>query len=483
MFRFLLSVSLSFVMMSAFAQFAPEPAAQPTNLRKDTYDKAWTFDIKFDPATADGYLVLRSTEPIVATPLDGTAYTKGTGLGNAKVFSLGSSSVIRVKEATASTDYYFAVYAYNVTGTDFTTINYLQANPLAATMRNAGNNPGSYYNGIDFASNNVLVDLKNLINPHTQVSYGDFTNTIVREFHERDTSNNQHVINCQYSNEYVLYSGNFGLGTYGYSREHRMAFSWINFGGVQRSVFEGQDEGCDIHALELVNNDDVNFRRSNYPFDDAVSSVYTYFEFKQGKDSRNKDVADVWAARKGDVARAVFYMMVCYNGKYGKNWGLDNLLSDSDYQDLQKLIDMHYADLPDAFEKARHEYVYSKQGNRNPFIDFPNLVDCIDFSDLTLKGNCSNYVGITQIEQQTKFMLYPQPTADLLNIAFDAPATETAELSVFDLSGKLVATTNYQLVAGSQSIQLSTTNLVPGYYLFSLHGGEINARGRFTVAR
>lgn len=469
-------------MMSAFAQLASEPTTQPTNLRKDSYDKAWTFDIKFDPAAADGYLVLRSTEPIVANPLDGVAYTKGTGLGNAKVFSLGFSSVVRVKEATASTDYYFAVYAYNVTGTDFTTINYLQTSPLTATIRNAGNSPGSYYNAIDFSSSNVIVDLKNLINPHTKVEYADFTNTIVREFHERDTSNNQHVINCQYSNEYVLYSGNFGLGTYDYSREHRMAFSWINFSGIQRADFELTPEGCDIHALELVNND-VNFQRSNYPFNDVVTSVYTYQAFKQGKDSRNKDAADVWGPRKGDVARALFYMMICYNGKYGRNWGLSSLLSDADYQDLQKLIDMHYADLPDAFEKARHEYVYSKQGNRNPFIDFPNLVDCIDFSDLTLKGNCSQYVGVTQIQQQTKFMLYPQPASDLLNISFDAPVSEMAELTIFDLSGKLVAIRVISVEAGNQNIQLNTIDLVQGCYLFSLQGTELSARGKFTVAK
>ncbi len=484
MFRFLLSVCLSFVMLSAYAQLAPEPTTQPTNLRKDSYDKAWTFDIKFDPAASvGGYLVLRSKQPIVATPLDGVAYTKGEGLGNAKVFSLGSSSVVRVKEAEAGTNYYFAIYAYNITSTTNSTINYLQSNPLTGTLRSADNNYGSYYSALDFSSNNIIADLKNLINPHTQVAYSDFASTIVREFHERDTSNNRRVINCQYSNEYVLYSGNFGLGTYGYSREHRMAFSWINFTGISRSVFETTDEGCDIHALELVNNDDVNFRRSNYPFDDVVSSVYTYYEFRQGKDSRNKDVAQVWGARQGDAARALFYMMVCYNGKYGRNWGLDNLLSDSDYQDLQKLIDMHYADPPDAFEKARHEYVFSKQGNRNPFIDFPNLVDCIDFSDLSLKGNCAQYVGIAQLEHNTKFMLYPQPAADMLNITFDAPATEMAELSVFDVSGKLVATVQYQLQAGGQNIQLSTFDLLPGYYVFSLHGEQLNARGRFMVAK
>lgn len=484
MFRLLLSVSFSFVMLSAFAQLAPEPTAQPTNLRKDSYDKAWVFDIKFDPApNVGGYLVLRSTEPIVATPLDGVAYGKGEGLGNAKVFSFSASSVVRVEEVGANTEYYFAIYAYNINGTSASSINYLQANPLTGTLRSAPNNYGSYYSGIDFSGSNVIIDLKNLINPHTKIEYADFTATIVREFHERDTVDGKHVINCQYSNEYVVYSGNFGLGTYGYSREHRMAFSWINFAGLNRADFELTPEGCDVHALELVNNDEVNFRRSNHPFGKAISSVYTYFEFKQGKDARNKDVAEVWNARKGDVARALFYMMICYNGKYGQNWGLANLLSDSDIQELQELVDMHYNDPPDAFEQARHEYVFSKQGNRNPFIDFPNLVDCIDFNDLTLKGNCAQFVGISQVEQQTKFMLYPQPASSLLNIAFEAPATEGAQLMIFDLSGRLVNSVYYDLVAGGQNIQYNTTELMPGYYVFSLHGENINARGRFVVAR
>lgn len=483
MFRFLLTVSFVFVMLSAAAQLAQEPTNQPTNLRKDSYNEAWVFDIKFDPAaSADGYLVLRSTQPINATPVDGVAYTKGEGLGNAKVFSLSASSVVRVREVVAGTDYYFAIYAYSITGTATNTINYLQSNPLTGVLRSVEANYGNYYAALDFSSSNIIVDLKNLINPHTKIEYGDFTSTIVREFHERDTSNNRSVINCQYSNEYVLYSGNFGLGTYGYSREHRMAFSWINFAGITRGDFELEPEGCDVHALELVNND-VNFNRSNHPYGEVVTPLYTYLDFKQGRDSRNKDVADIWGARKGDAARALFYMMVCYNGKYGRNWGLDNLLSDADQQDLQLLIDMHYADLPDAFEKARHEYVFSKQGNRNPFIDFPNLVDCIDFSDLTLKGNCAQFVGIAQLEQQTKFMLYPQPASNMLNISFDAPVAETAVLSVFDLSGRLVENLTFQLQQGGQNLQINTSDLVPGHYVFAINGEVINARGRFAVAK
>ncbi len=468
--------------MNAMAQLASEPTAQPTNLRKDAYDKAWVFDIKIDASAADAYLVLRSTQPIVATPVDGVVYTKGQGLGNAKVFSTSSSTAIRIKEVAAGADYYFAVYAYNITGTDAGTINYLQANPLTGTLRSINNHIDGYYDGIDFNSSNVLVDLKTLINPHTLVAYGDMGPTLVAEFHARDTTNGQKVVNCQYSNEYLLYQGTFSFGANNYSREHRMPFSWVNFTGISRADFEITPEGCDIHALELSNND-VNFQRSNHPFGTALTGEYVYLEFTKGNDYRNKDVADITDARKGDAARAKFYMMLCYNGKYGENWGLDNLLSDADNQELQVLLDWHFADLPDGFEKARHEYVFSKQGNRNPFIDFPNLVNCINFNNMTLTGNCAGFVGIAEATSQVDFAIYPQPTTDLINISFAAPVAQSSTFTVYDLSGKLVSQDVVNLSAGAQTITYQTELLAPGYYIFSIEGNELNGRGKFAVSR
>jgi hypothetical protein len=262
-----------------------------------------------------------------------------------------------------------------------------------------------------------------------------------------------------------------------------MPFSWINFSGITRPDFELTPEGCDIHALELVNND-VNFQRSNHPMSNSVvTPLFTYIEFIQGRDSRNKDVAKIMPSRQGDAARAKFYMMLCYNGKYAQNWGLNNLLSDSDNQELQKLIDMHFADLPDGFEKARHEYVFSKQGNRNPFIDFPQLVNCINFSDMTITGDCSQLVGISNISQPTDFVVYPQPANDLVNLSFTSPAPQLTTLTVHDLTGKQVSQTLYSVDAGQQQLQLNTATLLPGYYLFTLQGDALNARGRFTVVR
>ncbi|MEZ6021014.1 MAG: endonuclease [Planctomycetota bacterium] len=50
--------------------------------------------------------------------------------------------------------------------------------------------------------------------------------------------------------------------------------------------------------------------------------------------------------------------------------------------ELDVLLQWHAQDPPDAWEMARNDIVYSYQGNRNPFIDHPEWVDCL------FGGNC-----------------------------------------------------------------------------------------------
>ena len=78
-------------------------------------------------------------------------------------------------------------------------------------------------------------------------------------------------------------------------------------------------------------------------------------------------------AVKGDVARALFYMMVMY-----ENLNLVNTapgLYEMGY--LDELIAWHLFDPVDAFEQNRLEVIASYQNNRNPFVDYPHLVDLI----------------------------------------------------------------------------------------------------------
>lgn len=480
--KFYLVALLLISSLSVCAQLAPEPTAQPTGLVLDGTAKAYTFDIRFIPSGADGYLVLRSTQPISATPNDGTAYDKGEGLGNAKVFSNTVSSFIRIREVVANQPYYFAVYAYNIDGNNPATINYLTTSPLTTTITSSGKNYGNYYSSIDFSSAQVLASLKNLIDPHTQVDYDDYKSTIIADFFERDTTGGQKVVNCQYSNEVKVYSGAFDFVDLNYSREHRMAFSWINFSGISRAQFEDTPEGCDLHSLDLVQNT-VNTQRSNRPFSsDVVSTSSTYIDFRIGRDSNNKDVAEIREDRRGDAARAIFYMMIAYNGKYASNWGLDNLLSDAENQVLQELLDWHANDPVDNFEIARHEYVFSKQNNRNPFVDYPDLVDCIDFSNITLKTSCG-YVGIMEPAQTMTIKAYPQPASNYLYLHVETTQPFTGTIRVFDLAGREIMQIPAETYTGPNTLEIPVTDLRSGYYVYLLDDGIRQHQGKFVVAR
>jgi hypothetical protein len=96
--------------------------------------------------------------------------------------------------------------------------------------------------------------------------------------------------------------------------------------------------------------------------------------------------------RKGDVARAIFYMDVRYEGgTHGVTHAAEPDLIVTDNQALivslsdgvgymgllSVLVQWNAADPPDARERSRNDVVYGFQGNRNPFIDHPEWVNAL----------------------------------------------------------------------------------------------------------
>ncbi len=78
---------------------------------------------------------------------------------------------------------------------------------------------------------------------------------------------------------------------------------------------------------------------------------------------------------KGDVARALFYMMMMYD-----NLELVNTAPGTHEMGyLDELLAWHIADPVSQFELNRLEVIAAEQNNRNPFVDYPHLVDLIWF--------------------------------------------------------------------------------------------------------
>lgn len=103
---------------------------------------------------------------------------------------------------------------------------------------------------------------------------------------------------------------------------------------------------------------------------------------------------EVWRGRRGDVARAMFYMDLRYEGGTHGSTGaaepdlrltddVSLIVSSQDNRPvafmgkLSTLLRWHAEDPVDDDERARNDVVASFQGNRNPFIDHPEWVECL----------------------------------------------------------------------------------------------------------
>lgn len=83
---------------------------------------------------------------------------------------------------------------------------------------------------------------------------------------------------------------------------------------------------------------------------------------------------------RGDAARIAFYMDVRYEGKDGSDvpdlsLGDEPDTDDSRFGKLSTLLSWHCEDVVSVEEVQRHEAVVRVQGNRNAFVDTPQLVE------------------------------------------------------------------------------------------------------------
>lgn len=157
----------------------------------------------------------------------------------------------------------------------------------------------------------------------------------------------------------------------------------------------------------------------------------------------------------GDVARAIFYMTIRYNGLHVIN-GNPSENPVGYIGDLTTLLNWNSADPADDFEMNRNNIVYNWQMNRNPFIDYPSLANFIWGSNA---GQVWNTSLATNLIDDSIIQLFPNPTKDKITITGIKSAV-TIEL--FTLSG-----IKLKSVAASQEIQLNL-DIPKGIYLIKI---------------
>ena len=162
---------------------------------------------------------------------------------------------------------------------------------------------------------------------------------------------------------------------------------------------------------------------------------------------------------KGDVARAVFYMAVRYNGLNVINGNPPNN-PDGFIGDLTTLLTWNFSDPSDDFEMNRNNIIYDWQVNRNPFIDHPDLANHIWGANVgqpwfsTLSTTSFDNLNIT---------MFPNPTQNFIIIN---GLNSEANIEIFSTTGISLLQSRYQ---NNETLKI---NLASGIYLVKIQEND-----------
>ncbi len=116
-------------------------------------------------------------------------------------------------------------------------------------------------------------------------------------------------------------------------------------------------KGADYHNLKPANPSMNSSRGNKYFAETTTSNSYA-----------------PPAVVRGDVARILFYMVTMWPELSLVDVTGSNSPATFQMAQLSLLVKWHVDDPVDAFETNRNEVIYSKQGNRNPYIDHQEFV-------------------------------------------------------------------------------------------------------------
>ena len=260
--------------------------------------------------------------------------------------------------------------------------------------------PPGYYNRVDLMTALTLREtLHEAIDDHARVPYtANAPDTWdLLEAADQDPANTDRVLDIYKNASYPKVGG----GNTNYNREH----SWPKSYGFPKDG-PGNYPYTDCHHLFLVDRA-YNSSRHNKIYQSCsvgcaerpTTATATGHSATPRAHSRSSNwtrtrVWETWIGRRGDVARALFYMDVRYEGgmhgvtsHHEPDLVLTNDISEvvaskrnesrAYMGRLSDLLQWHRDDPVDSLERQHHEAVYRAQGNRNPFIDNPEWVFCI----------------------------------------------------------------------------------------------------------
>ncbi|CAM3713968.1 endonuclease [Flavobacterium gelidilacus] len=241
--------------------------------------------------------------------------------------------------------------------------------------------PSGYYSTATGTGYTLKTQLYNKIKGHSDKGYAGLWTTYSTSDRDKQYENDNSIMDVYSENpngsDPYTYSystnqcGNYSTEGNCYNREHMIPQSVFNSAAPMVS---------DAHHIPPTDGK-VNGMRSNYPHGDVSTATWTSLNGSKlglsAVSGYNGTVFEPIDEFKGDIARMYFYFATRYentiaNYPYAMFNGTSNQVFTTSF--LNMLISWHNQDPVSAREIARNNAIYTRQNNRNPYIDHPEYV-------------------------------------------------------------------------------------------------------------
>ncbi len=211
----------------------------------------------------------------------------------------------------------------------------------------------------------------------------------------------------------------------------------------------------------------VNAQRGDLPFGVVATPTNTYSNGTKKGNNLNSGYSAGYSSAvfepinefKGDIARMLLYFGTRYETQVtGFTFSMFNGTSDQVYTNtfLNILLKWHLQDPVSQREIDRNNAIYSRQNNRNPYIDHPEYL-CQIFPT-----QCATLTSTSYTLENT-VSIYPNPVSN--NEVFISTLSELKSIVLYNINGQII-----QEIKNPSKINeaYKVSNLPKGFYLIQL---------------
>lgn len=240
-----------------------------------------------------------------------------------------------------------------------------------------------------------------------------------------------------------------------YNREHSFPQSWFS-GNTSIPIYS---DLFNVYPTDGY----VNNKRSNYPFGDVTTVLYTSQNgSKMGNCNYPDYIGTVFEpidSFKGDFARTLFYIDVRYFTEDG-GWAGSEAANGSQLKAWAiRILKLWCALDPVSIkEHNRNDSVYEIQNNRNPFIDHPEWIDSV--YGLT--------TGVSENFFSSSVTVFPNPSQGVFSITISSEIYGPLNVYLYSIYGALIFSSRIKCEGTPIKSNIDLKHLIKGMYLLKL---------------